>query len=47
MFYAADLPIADHHLGLASQDRRDQARDLTARVLVITIGIHDDIGAQP
>ena len=40
------LAVADHHVGLAGQDRRDQLRDVGAVVLVVGVGVHDHVGAQ-
>ena len=40
------LAVADHHVGVPGQDRRHQLRDVGAAVLVVGIGVHDDVGAE-
>jgi hypothetical protein len=44
--HVADAAVPDHHVGLASENRRDQARDLLAGVLVVGVGVDDDVGAE-
>ena len=41
-----DLAIADDHVGLAGDDRRDELRDVTAVVLVVGVGVDDHVGAE-
>ncbi len=41
-----DLAIADDHVGLAGEDRRQQLRDVGAAVLVVGVGVDDDVGAE-
>ena len=43
---SVDLAVADDHVGLAGEDRRDQLRDVGARVLVVGVGVDDDVGAE-
>ena len=38
--------VADHHVGLAAQDGRDQLGDVAALVLVVGVGVDDDVGAE-
>ena len=40
------LAVADDHVGLAGEDRRDQLRDVGAHVLVVGVGVDDDVGAE-
>ena len=42
----ADLAVADDHVGLAGQDRRHQLGDVGAAVLVVGVGVDDDVGAE-
>ena len=42
----ADLAVADDHVGLAGEDRRDQLGDVGAAVLVVGVGVDDDVGAE-
>lgn len=46
MDIALNLAIADHHIRLPCQDRRDQSRNLTPWILIVSIGIDDDISAE-
>ena len=39
------LAVADHDVGAAVQDRLDQARDIGAGILVVAVGVDDDVGA--
>ena len=41
-----DLAVADDHVGLAGEDRRDQLRHVGAAVLVVGVGVDDDVGAE-
>ncbi len=41
-----DLPVAHDHVGLARQDGLDEQRDLAAGVLVVGVGIDNDVGAE-
>ena len=41
-----DLAVADHHVGLAAQDRRDQLGDVAPVVLVVGVGVDDHVGAE-
>src|SRR5690606_18497572 len=41
-----DVPVADHHVGLTGEDGRHQGRDVGRRVLVVGVGVDDDVGAQ-
>ena len=40
------LAVADHHVGLAGEDRRDELRDVAAVVLVVGVRVDDDVGAE-
>ncbi|OPZ07625.1 MAG: hypothetical protein BWZ08_01743 [candidate division BRC1 bacterium ADurb.BinA292] len=40
-----DTAVADHHLGLVGQDRPDQPLDAVAAILVVGVGVDDDVGA--
>ena len=40
------VAVADHHVGVAGDDRRDQRGDVVGRVLVVGVGVHDDVGAE-
>ena len=42
----ADLAVADDHVGLAGEDRRHQLGDVGAAVLVVGVGVDDDVGAE-
>jgi hypothetical protein len=39
-------PVADHPFGLASDDGGDEQGDVSASVLVVGVGVDDDVGAQ-
>ena len=41
-----DPAVADDHVGLAGEDRRDQLDDVGAAVLVVGVGVDDDVGAE-
>ena len=41
-----DPAVADDHVGLAGEDRRDELDDVGAAVLVVGIGVDDDVGAE-
>ena len=43
---AVGLAVANDQLGSAGQDGLDQLDDVAAKVLVVAIGVDDDIGAQ-
>jgi hypothetical protein len=40
------LSIPDHQIGASAQDGFDESRDLVARVLVIGVGINEDISPE-
>ena len=40
------LPVADDHIGFAAQDRADKVGDHGLRVLVVAVGVHDDVGTE-
>jgi len=40
------LPIADDHIGFVAQDGGDQVGDAVLRVLVVGIGVDDDVGPE-
>ena len=40
-----DRPRADHQVRLAGEDRRGELRDVVGAVLVVGVGIDDDVGA--
>ena len=39
----ARLPVADDHVGLPSDDRRDQLGNVRPAILVVAIGVDDDV----
>ena len=41
-----DLAIADHNVGAAGDDRFHQLKDVFAAVLVVRIGVDDDVSAK-
>jgi hypothetical protein len=41
-----DVPVADDHVGLVGQDRRDQLRQVVGAVLVVGIRVDDHVGAE-
>ena len=41
-----DLAVADHHVGAARDDRLDELRDVARVVLVVGVGVDDDVGAE-
>ena len=41
-----DLAVADDHVGVAGEDRRDQLGDVAAEVLVVGVGVDDHVGAE-
>jgi len=43
---AADLAVADHHVGVSGEDRADQARDVRPVVLVVGVCIDDHVRPQ-
>ena len=45
MLDVGDRAVADHQLRLARQDRCNQARDIIRVILVVGIGVDDDVGA--
>ncbi len=45
--HLGNRPGADDHLGLARDNRRDQRRDAGRVVLVVGVGVHDHVGAEP
>ncbi len=40
------LAVADHHVGLAGQDRADQRGNVARVVLVVGVGVDDDVGPE-
>lgn len=40
------LPIADNDVGLPTEDRLHQFRDVLTAVLVVGVGVHDDVGTK-
>ena len=40
------LAVADHHVGLAGEDRGDELADVAAVVLVVGVGVDDHVGVQ-
>ena len=40
------LAVADDHVGAAVEDRRDELGDVAAVVLVVGVGVDDDVGAE-
>jgi hypothetical protein len=40
------LAVADHHLGVAVEDRAHQNGNVAAVVLVVGVGVDDDVGAE-
>ena len=43
----ADRPRADHDLRPAFDDRRDEIGDAGRVILVVGVGVDDDVGAEP
>jgi hypothetical protein len=43
---AADVAIADADVGLAAQQRRDERRNVLAGVLIVGVGVDDDVGPR-
>ena len=41
-----DLAVADHHVGVAGDDRRDELGDVGPVVLVVGVGVDDHVGAE-
>ncbi len=41
------VPVPHHQVGPAGKDRLDQPRNLMAAILVVAVGIDDDVGASP
>ena len=46
MSHLGDLPIAHDEVGVSTQDGLDEPGDFLARILVIGIGVDDDVGAE-
>ena len=42
-----NFAIADHQIRASADDRRNETRDVCALVLIVGIGVDDDIGAEP
>ena len=38
--------VADHHLGLAAEDRLHEDGDIFPAVLVVAVGVDDHVGAE-
>ena len=45
MLQVADVAIADDDVRVAGEERRDEAGDVAAGVLVVRVGVDDDVGA--
>jgi hypothetical protein len=45
MFDRGGLPVADDDIGAAVEYRPDQSRDIVRLVLVVAVGVDDDVGA--
>ena len=43
---AINLPVGDNNVGLTIHNGRNQVRDIASRVLVIAIGVDDDVSSQ-
>jgi hypothetical protein len=43
---AADLAVADDHVGAAVEDRAHEPRDVGPVVLVVGVGVDDHVGAE-
>ncbi len=41
-----NLPVGDDDVGLASDDRLDQVGDALLGILVVAVGVHDDVRAE-
>ncbi len=46
MFHLVHLPVTDDHVGLSAQDGGDELRDVASRVLIIGVGVDDDVGPE-
>ena len=46
VLHGLDLAVADHHVGLAGQDRLDEAEDVRPVVLVVGVRVDDHVGAE-
>src|SRR3546814_9545937 len=44
MRYRLCSPVADHDIGAACDDRLDELRNIGAIILIVAVGIDDDIG---
>jgi len=44
MLYLTDRPASDHQIGFAAHDGSNQLPDVVGAVLIVRIGIDDDIG---
>ena len=40
------VAVADHHVGVAGQDRRHEGGDVGGRVLVVGVGVDDHVGTE-
>ena len=47
MDYLGGLPIADHDIRAALHYRADQLGDIRTAILVVAIGVDDDVRPQP
>ena len=47
MFNLVYLPVADHNIGFVTQDGGEQIGDGVAGVLVVGIGVDDEVGTKP
>ena len=43
---ACDVAVADDDVGLAAKKRRDERRNVLADVLIVAVGIDDEVGAE-
>src|SRR5688500_7403102 len=46
MLYLRDLAVTDHHIGLTLEDRGYKIGDAVLGILVVAVGVDDDIGPQ-
>ena len=46
MLQRLDVSIANDDVGFAADERRDERWNITARVLIVAIGVDDEIGAE-
>lgn len=46
IFVCQGLPVANDHICLVGEDRGDQFADFAARILVVGVGVDNDVGAK-